>query len=279
MLAFYEKLLYFAIVDYIARTNLYVLTKITPMKQLSTTLVLIVTFYSLFGCQNEQDSTIKTTVTNPDSFSFERSSGGLPFRLMLPRVYDKASVYPLVIVLHSSAERGNDNKKHLQNGSALFLRDSIRTKYPAIVVFPQCPIGQSWEFPWASAKLEELLMELQSKYPVDKARIYLGGLSDGAGGTYALVPRNPMTFAAAFAVAGHGDASLASSMKTPRWWVFHGDQDLSINIHESEKMVEALRGVGASVKFTIYPGVGHSVSADKAWNEANFCQWLFSSRK
>ena len=249
------------------------------MKQLTTTLLLVITFYSLFGCQNEQDSTIKTTVTNPDSFSFEQSSGGLPFRLMLPRVYDKASVYPLVIVLHSSAERGNDNKKQLQNGAYLFLRDSIRTKYPAIVVFPQSPIGQSWEFPWASAKLEELLMELQSKYAVDKARIYLGGLSDGAGGTYALVPRNPTTFAAAFAVAGHGDVSLASSMKTPRWWVFHGDQDLSADIHESEEMVEALRRVGASVKFTVYLGVGHSESAGKALNEATFCQWLFSNKK
>lgn len=230
------------------------------------------------GCKRADNSTVVPAQTYPAVFSYEKTAGGLPYRLLMPGTYDQTRSYPLVIMLHGAGQRGVDNEKNLDIGSTLFLRDSIRSTYPALVVFPQTPSDQSWETPGASARLEELLTELKDTWRIDKARIYLGGISDGAGGVYALVPRNPDVFAAAFAIAGHGDVTKASSMKVPSWWIFHGDQDQTNSPRRSEEMVRALKEVGASVKFTLYPGVGHP-SWEQALSEPGLCQWLFSKRK
>ncbi len=68
----------------------------------------------------------------------------LPYRILLPENYDATKKYPLILVLHGAGERGNDNEKQLVHGSRLFLRDSIRKNYPAVVVFPQCPANNYW---------------------------------------------------------------------------------------------------------------------------------------
>ena len=68
----------------------------------------------------------------------------LPYRLLLPLNYNAKKNYPLVLFLHGAGERGNDNEKQLVHGGDLFLIDSIRKNYPAIVVFPQCATNGFW---------------------------------------------------------------------------------------------------------------------------------------
>ena len=75
---------------------------------------------------------------------FVQGSGVLPYRILLPKNFDAEKKYPLILFLHGSGERGNDNEKQLTHGGELFLRDSIRENYPAIVVFPQCAEKSSW---------------------------------------------------------------------------------------------------------------------------------------
>ena len=57
--------------------------------------------------------------------------------------------------------------------------------------------------------VEGLLRAIQKKYRFDKKRIYLGGLSMGAMGTFELVYRNPRKFAAAFAICGGANPKIA----------------------------------------------------------------------
>src|SRR5687767_7813146 len=68
----------------------------------------------------------------------------LPYRLLLPENYDSAKKYPLVFFMHGAGERGNDNEKQLVHGAKLFLQEDNRKTYPAIVVFPQCPVNSFW---------------------------------------------------------------------------------------------------------------------------------------
>ena len=75
---------------------------------------------------------------------FIQNGDTLPYRILLPDNYNPQNKYSLVIFLHGSGERGNDNEKQLTHGAELFLRDSIRKKYPAIVVFPQCSENSYW---------------------------------------------------------------------------------------------------------------------------------------
>lgn len=45
----------------------------------------------------------------------------LLYRVLWPEKFKKKKKYPLVLFLHGSGERGNDNKKQLIHGSKLFL--------------------------------------------------------------------------------------------------------------------------------------------------------------
>ena len=77
-------------------------------------------------------------------FSQGSGSGILPYRILLPKYFDVEKKYPLILFLHGSGERGNDNEKQLTHGAELFIRDSIRERFPAIVVFPQCAEKSTW---------------------------------------------------------------------------------------------------------------------------------------
>ncbi|MDQ6844301.1 MAG: phospholipase, partial [Bacteroidota bacterium] len=68
----------------------------------------------------------------------------LPYRLLLPAKYDSTEKYPLIIFLHGSGERGDNNTSQLNHGGSVFTNDSIMENYPAIVVFPQCRNRSTW---------------------------------------------------------------------------------------------------------------------------------------
>jgi predicted peptidase len=224
----------------------------------------------------------------------------LPYRILLPLNYDASKKYPLICFLHGSGERGNDNEAQLVHGSALFLRDSIREKYPAIVVFPQCAVNIAWsnvqfkmdtvtkkrEFIFQEAGeptiamvlAQGLLKKLIKDYPVNKKQIYVGGLSMGGMGTFEMVRRNPKLFAAAMPICGGANTAIASKLKKTKWWVFHGAVDSVVPEILSKNMVDALKAVNAEVKYSVYPGVNHN-SWDSAFAEPTFMSWLFGQHK
>ncbi len=230
---------------------------------------------------------------------FINNSDTLPYRLLLPVGYDSHNTYPLVLFLHGSGERGNDNMAQLSHGGDLFINDSIRKNYPAIIVFPQCSATSMWanmkmtydsvskqrtfDFsgnlpPTTKMKLlMALIQELKINYPVDKARLYIGGLSLGGMGTFDIVKRMPGTFAAAFPICGASDTAAAKNLKGPTWWIFHGQKDSTVYAKYSKEMAEALTKSGAKVTLTIYPEDGHN-SWDDTFKEPGLFEWMFSNK-
>jgi predicted peptidase len=224
----------------------------------------------------------------------------LPYRLLLPKDYDPSKKYPLILFLHGSGERGSDNEAQLVHGSSLFLKDSIREKYKAIVVFPQCAANSYWsnvsiitdsikrtrvfnfkgdgEPTKAMELLLKLLKELSDKYPLNDDRLYVGGLSMGGMGTFELVRRKPKLFAAAFPICGGANASTAKRLKEPSWWIFHGLKDNVVDPVYSRIMAAAIKGQGADVKLTLYPEANHN-SWDDAFAEKQLMSWMFSKHK
>jgi predicted peptidase len=79
-----------------------------------------------------------------DKGIFVKGKDSISYRVLLPKNFDKNQKYPLLIFLHGSGERGTDNEKQLDHGGKLFLEEAVRNKFPAIVVFPQCPPEDRW---------------------------------------------------------------------------------------------------------------------------------------
>lgn len=203
----------------------------------------------------------------------------LPYRILLPRNYDSTKAYPMLVFLHGIGESGTDNERQLLWGASLFQTDSIRNNYPAFIIFPQCPSSHYWFDHWGVNSLNTLLDELLTTYHVDMDRLYIGGLSMGAYGTYAMVSKNPGLFAAAIAISGDGDADKASSMVKTKWRIFAGKKDEVVSSSKSEKMAKALANAGATVLFKLYPEANHKESWVNAFAESDFCSWLFSISK
>jgi predicted peptidase len=222
----------------------------------------------------------------------------LPYRILYPENYDKTKKYPLVLFLHGAGERGNDNEKQLVHGSKLFLDAENRKKFPAIVIFPQCPFNSFWasikvdttvqprrlafdytnEAHWALIAANELVQKVTSEEAVDLKRIYVAGLSMGGMGTFESVYRYPNLYAAALPICGGADLNSYNKWtgKTP-FWIFHGDADPVVTVKLSRDANEKLKSIKAKVKYTEYPGVNHN-SWDSAFAEPDFLKWMFQQK-
>jgi len=235
-----------------------------------------------------------------DRGTYINKTDTIPYRFLFPENFDPTKKYALIFVLHGSGERGNNNEAQLKYGTQLFLNDTIRAKYPAIVVYPQCP-GNGW---WSNGGMKKdssgkiiwnfveggkptpamegllgLISQWLDKPYVDKHRVYVGGLSMGGMGTFELLRRRPDLFAAAFPICG-GDNGLNAKIyaKKVPVWIFHGAKDDVVSPDHSIIMVNAIKAAGGEPKFTLYPNDGHN-SWNDAFAEPDLIPWLFSHKK
>ncbi|MEM6697660.1 MAG: alpha/beta hydrolase fold domain-containing protein [Bacteroidota bacterium] len=225
------------------------------------------------------------------------NGNALPYRILYPADYDKSKSYPLLLFLHGAGERGDDNEAQLVHGAKLFLDTANRKKYPAIIVFPQCPKKdywarvdrsedrKTWHYPFydkptqALGSVIQLLEKLFAEEAIDETRVYISGLSMGSMGTFELLARRPDLFAAAAPICGGGNLTLAERYAhNTDFWIFHGDVDTVVPVELSRKMNKRLQNLGANVKYSEYKGVNHN-SWDNAFAEPNYLKWLFSKRK
>lgn len=219
----------------------------------------------------------------------------LAYRIMYPSKYDVNKKYPVVLFLHGSGERGADNEAQLVHGGSFFADSVNRAKYPAFVIFPQCPKEDFWArietkkspFNYLSnvpigkslGLVAALVDSFANTAQVDKSKIYLGGLSMGGMATFELLWRKPDFFAAAVPICGGGDPAKASVYgKNFPIWVFHGAADDVVPAAHSRLMVNSLKTAGANVTYTEYPGVKHN-SWDNAFAEPTLLEWLFNQQK
>lgn len=220
----------------------------------------------------------------------------LNYRLLEPEVMQAGEKYPLVLFLHGAGERGNDNEKQLTHGGQMFLNPVNREKYPAFVLFPQCPESGYWayenrpqsfiptqmpvgkEMPSVFQAVKELLDMYLANPQVDKSRIYIMGLSMGAMGTYDMVSRFPDIFAAAVPICGTVNPTRLSAARNVAFRIFHGDADDVVPVAGSRQAYKVLKAAGASVEYIEFPGCNHG-SWNPAFNYPDFIKWLFTQKK
>ncbi|MEE9361318.1 MAG: alpha/beta hydrolase-fold protein [Cellulophaga sp.] len=257
-----------------------------------TTLFTLVFFFLGVSATNGQD------LSNYKKEVFSKGKQKMPYRILLPKDFDASKTYPFVLILHGSGERGNDNESQLMHGADLFLKEKVRNKYPAIVVFPQCAEESYWsnmtmgEFDGkrvfvfnkrgkrtqAMRMLQKLVKHLRKVYNLDADRMYVGGLSMGGMGAFEVVRRKPKMFAAAFPICGGANPLTGKKLKRTNWWVFHGEEDGVVPISASKVMVEALVKKNIPVRYSWYSKVGHD-SWHNAFAEPELLPWLFSQNK
>jgi len=206
---------------------------------------------------------------------------------------------PVVLFLHGSGERGDDGEKQTEAGLGPYLRAQA-ADFPALVVFPQSPEGESWEGDTATMALAAL-DAATAEFDGDRSRTSLTGMSRGGYGTWSLALREPTRFAALVPVCGGitapgtrpdldtlyvesthaaGDpfAEAARALRDIPSWIFHGARDDVVPPEQSRRMHAALRDAGADVRYTEFPDANHN-SWDPAYRTEALWPWLFAQKR
>ena len=233
----------------------------------------------------------------PDYKKFSSSEGNLNYRILIPNNFDSSNKYPLHIFLHGIGERGSDNELQLKYVDKVFLNSKNYENYPSIVVFPQAPLNDNWSSrlltdneirqvfpengkPTNSLQLVMKLMDsLVEEDFIDKKRVYLSGLSNGAMGSFELLKNRPNMFASAVLICGGGNPLWAKEFaKTTPVWIAHGSDDDVVSPELSINMVKAIIGQGGSPKLTLYENVGHD-SWFNVFRDPEYLKWIYSHTK
>jgi len=214
----------------------------------------------------------------------------MPFRLFIPPSYDAQKKYPIVIWLHGGGGAGRDNLRQIQHdqvpGTRTWTTPASQSRHPAFVLAPQSSIGwaaqpKARRSDMLSAPLLlvlETLDALSREFNLDPDRVYLAGQSDGAYGVWDLVTKRADRFAAAIPISGGGDPREASRAAKVPIWAFHGDDDLTINVMESRRMISALQNAGGDPRYTEYMDRGHDIWPT-VFAEPDLADWLFAQHK
>ncbi len=203
------------------------------------------------------------------------------YLLYLPDDYDsdRERLWPFILFLHGSGERGSDAE--LVKTVGLPKRIDVRPDFPCIVLSPQCPLDERW--PGQEVDVMALLDEVLSTLRVDHQRIYLSGLSMGGQGAWYLGALYPERFAAVLPICGRipeveGFPERVCALKAVPVWVFHGAKDDRVPVEHSERMVKTLADCGGSVKLTIFPDGDHFCWGQAYEDQATW-DWLLGQQK
>jgi predicted peptidase len=145
---------------------------------------------------------------------------------------------------------------------------------------PQSPEATDWGYQsavpsiWLKLTID-VIDALQQEFKIDPGRLYVTGLSLGGYGTWTAITVYPGKFAAAVPIAGGGLVSLADRCAQTPIWNFHSDDDPTVPVENSRKMIAAVRAAGGNPIYTEYTGYGHD-SWDPAYAEPDLLLWLFS---
>lgn len=183
----------------------------------------------------------------------------LPYRLFIPDMYSSTRPYPLMLVLHSAAERGTDNVLQLTNSriATCWADSTAQVKHPCFVVAPQCPPNGGWSSSDPTspirpelAAVNQIIDSLAREFSIDTNRIYVTGFSMGGSGTWDIIMRFPERFAAAVPMSGGANPAYAYKCGDVPVWDFHGTVDQLVSVQYSRMMIDSLRVLGRSAVYT-----------------------------
>lgn len=249
-------------------------------------------------------------------YTYWKSTGAaidefLNFRVVFPNGYNKndaSKKYPLIVMLHGAGESGRSWEGHYNYGpedpqfdnnststayagpshvAAVLRNPSDHRAFPGIVIIPQVSHSGSWQNGWEDGALSNnmrmtigIIEHFIANYQVDRDRITIHGLSNGAKGVWDAAAKRPDLFAAMLPMSGVGSSYEAMSdiLVTMPIWLFQGGTDTNPKPQASLDLVTMLESKGAAPIYTLYPTLGHNTWTT-AYAEPDFFSWILAQNK
>ncbi len=212
----------------------------------------------------------------------------------LPENYDPKKSYPLILFLQGGAGVSNDIYSTKNDGPSKFaLQDIPIVKDSFIILNPHMKVGDPSKNRWSNygASMKDFIIKLNKTHPIDSSRMFLTGLSYGAGEGMALLNKRQIDFKAFVGVAGRYASRYSNreGIKKSDIWLVHRKDDpqvparLSIELmnflfQETPFPVEDQIGkTTSSTILTILDGDTHTGWDETFRNQAVY-EWLLSRK-
>jgi predicted esterase len=175
-----------------------------------------------------------------------------PYRVFIPAAYDGTKPTPLLVALHGM---GGDENSMFDGYKETLKREAEREGF--IVVCPKGRESASMYRGPAEQDVLDVMAQAERDYKIDLKRVYLMGHSMGGYGTWSVAIAHPDLFAALGPISGGGDTTAMLKIKSIPEYVVHGDDDRTVNVSQSRRMVEAGKKAGANITYVEVPGGSH----------------------
>jgi len=211
-----------------------------------------------------------------------------PFAVYVPRNFDPAQRYPLVISLHAEGSNHRLNLRRVLgrgNRADEGLAQATRNfpPWPDVNYLIASPFarGTMGYRGLAEADVFAVLEEMKRRYPVDEDRVYLTGISMGGGGGLWYVLTRPDVWAAVALVCpappDDSQSYAANALHLPIH-LFHGSRDPVVPVSVSRAWQKTLLDAGGRVEYLEYPNVLHN-SWDPAYADTKVFRWFDQFRR
>ncbi|HTE08602.1 MAG TPA: T9SS type A sorting domain-containing protein [Flavitalea sp.] len=259
------------------------------VRGLCLTVLLLAGFLPSFSQQIQKHLTISTG----------ESIGFLEYK---PRDYANKTdtKYPIIIFLHGIGERGNGTTdlakvaccgipRIISWGHNMTFNWNGKSE-TFLVLSPQCPSKYGM---WPEVLVDDLIKYAKENLRIDPERIYLTGLSMGAGGTYKYISsaqKYADNIAASAAISPpcvFNNAAYMVKNNMP-FWGWHAADDKVVSYTCTEAAVNKINALNPAVKplKVIWPTGGHVVwdrvytDTNYVWDGAvNVYEWFLGQRK
>jgi large repetitive protein len=220
----------------------------------------------------------------------------LAFRLKYPKSYSNpdsaGKKYPIMLFFHGAGEPGcpsnggvYNNEKQLVHGGQRFRNRVENNQFDGFLLYPQAVVGASCWSDWGIAGYSSYynavvgILDSLGKYVrADVDRVLVDGLSNGGVAAWsftAVFPQRVAKSAPSAAATQHNNYS--DFIHIPIWFA-SGGKDTNPSPSYAQSTYDAIRALGADIKWSLYPDLGHSVW-DTHWAEANFVPFMNDMHK
>lgn len=175
----------------------------------------------------------------------------LPYNIFLPKNYNPAKQYPLVLFIHDAGVASGPVTHTLYqgNGATSWAEPEAQTRHECIVVAPEYPfitVDDNWNYSHHLDATIALLKNLQTRYSINPKRIYTTGQSMGCMSSIVMMLKEPDLFAGALLVAGKWNPELMRPLNKQNIWIISCEGDTSSNTLQGQA-VELWRNLGCNV--------------------------------
>jgi dienelactone hydrolase len=209
------------------------------------------------------------------------------YRLFQPKNVGPEKRYPLLVWSSGYGEMGDDNFAQLRHLQYIFYDQKSGERAAFYCLVMQVPEKyEGWIEPTeppddVAEVMMSLVDDVQQRFPIDRDRIYLSGVSAGGSVCWELLQRHPDKFAAVAPLAGGGGGEnqlrLSAATKVPVW-AFHTTRDPLTSIVPVRRTVQLLDNLGGIAHLSEIESDYHDCWT-AAFTDYRLMDWLLTQRR